>query len=317
MIDTIPFRVPNEFLVEQALGTVKRYGAILKDVETGRIVAHVQETGMLQRILDVGLSVEPSGASNILGLVQNAKIINQLNALQQSFQFLQSLQLVNIASSVAGIGVSAAGTALVLRRLNVVNQRLGRIEETVGKLPQQIRDLDIRKTLTEVKTALERLAGSAQRRDAEDVTRSAEERLHYAFDRLMAGTEETLKDEEPSPELLKTLLSGLSLCGSAQIRALYALDEMDNARAAARSQYQKVHTLSMSMPYDILLEKLQGNITQLDQLTVDFSELRYRFASVPDVTERLIDLGVDGPAYLARLEGENTHPILILPADDL
>lgn len=45
------FEVPRQFVAQVASGQVDRFGAILKEVATGRIVGHLQETGAMQGAL--------------------------------------------------------------------------------------------------------------------------------------------------------------------------------------------------------------------------------------------------------------------------
>ncbi len=65
---SIPFDTPASFLLPHSLGQVQRYGAILKDVSTGRIVAHLQETGALHSIT----SVAPNFLNPVSGIVNSA-----------------------------------------------------------------------------------------------------------------------------------------------------------------------------------------------------------------------------------------------------
>ena len=50
MTPLIPFRIPFDFAADVAVGKIVRYGAILKDAQTGRIVAHLQETGLFHSV---------------------------------------------------------------------------------------------------------------------------------------------------------------------------------------------------------------------------------------------------------------------------
>ena len=50
---------------------------------------------------------------------------------------LQALQLAGLATSVVGIGVTVAGTALMLRRLNALGRAVGRIEAKLDDLPRK------------------------------------------------------------------------------------------------------------------------------------------------------------------------------------
>jgi hypothetical protein len=47
----IPFKIPDGLLADVASGKVIRIGAMLHDADTGRIIAHLQETGALQNLL--------------------------------------------------------------------------------------------------------------------------------------------------------------------------------------------------------------------------------------------------------------------------
>lgn len=46
MFDKIPFDLPLQFLPGLATGKIVRYGAILKDAGTGRILGHLQESAL-------------------------------------------------------------------------------------------------------------------------------------------------------------------------------------------------------------------------------------------------------------------------------
>ena len=49
----IPFQIPDHLLARLATGEVVRIGAMLRDAGAGRILAHVQETGLLQGLVGV------------------------------------------------------------------------------------------------------------------------------------------------------------------------------------------------------------------------------------------------------------------------
>ena len=107
----IPFEIPAEFLSGVSSGNLVRYGGILKDVGSGQIVGHLQETGALQAAVRAGFSFDPTGATGLIGIVQDAVISKKIDAMQAMLGTMQSLQIATLASSVAGIGVTAATTA--------------------------------------------------------------------------------------------------------------------------------------------------------------------------------------------------------------
>lgn len=313
MAVAIPFTIPAEHLLDFATRDVKRYGAILKDTATGKIVGHVQETGLLGDLLQTGLSIDPSGASSLIGIVQNAQISNKLSALQDAVGTMQSLQLVNIASSVAGIGVTAVSTAMILHRLEGIGSQINTIEETVGGFPDRLRELDLRDTLARIRTTLERLDNVGNRLDPDPVVRRAEEKLHYGFDKLLDGVTVVMAMPKVDPDLLRSLLAGVSLCGAAQIKALFWLNELEEAEQQAKRQYCKFEQLSLACPQDVLAQKLAKDSAKVVGLGADMAEIRARIASLPSLSGRVAELGLHGRAYLERLAEEKEHPLLVLP----
>ena len=104
MSSVIPFIVPIKYLAGLQAGEFTRSGALLKDASNGQIVAHLQETGLVHKILQAGLSFDPSGTTDLIGVVQNAAISSKLNVMQQALGTIQILQYASLFSSVAGIG---------------------------------------------------------------------------------------------------------------------------------------------------------------------------------------------------------------------
>lgn len=67
MLSTIPFEIPAKFAAQLATGDLVRYGGLLKDVGTGQIVAHLQETGIAQSVLSSLVSGAPTPLSLVSG----------------------------------------------------------------------------------------------------------------------------------------------------------------------------------------------------------------------------------------------------------
>jgi len=62
---SIPFDVPRQFAAGLADGSLVRFGALLKDSGTGQVVAHLQETGVVPRLLS-GVSRLPLAPTELL-----------------------------------------------------------------------------------------------------------------------------------------------------------------------------------------------------------------------------------------------------------
>lgn len=310
---SIPFEIPSQFLSGLHTGDLVRYGTILKDAGTGQIVGHVQETGVLQKALQTGLSFDPTGATSLIGVAQNAAMMSKLNAMQAMMGTIQTLQIASLASSVVGIGVTAATAAIILKRLNEIDKSLESIEGSIAALPTKWREMDLRKKLVNVRTAADRLQEAEIRSDAEHVVRPVEEKLNYAFDELHNGICKVVVEAQVDASLLRSLLAGLALCGSAQIKALIWLDEKRAAESRARQQCALLQQLAFLMPRDVMSERVQGGAETALGISRDCSEIRLRIASQPDLLRTLTLHNIHGREFVERIHNEETQPLLILP----
>jgi hypothetical protein len=169
-------RIPGEFLANVASGQVVRYGCILKNVGNGQIVGHLKEVGNSISFLS-RLPMNPlSGLSSMAQVGQWIDTHQQLAKIQQTLNTLQLIGTVGAVSSVAGLGVSVVGFAMVLRRL-------GRLEDSLNtglkKLEAQVQEIDQHMNMlqmAELQAAWQQLEG-AHRTDHPDRTR---QQLHEA-----------------------------------------------------------------------------------------------------------------------------------------
>lgn len=310
---SILFDIPASLLSGIQSGELVRYGALLKDVSTGQIVGHLQETGALQKAFQTGLSFNPAGATGLIGIAQNAAISSKLNAMQAMMGTLQTMQIANLASSVVGIGVTAATAAMILNRLNEIDNTLAGIEGAITILPSKWREMDLRKILVGVKTATERLQEAEVRPDATIVVKEVEESLNYAFDELHDGICNVVIEAKIDADLLRSLLAGLALCGGAQIKSLIWLDMKEAAEHRSRQQCAKLQDLAFRMPRDVMAERMAGEAKQASSISRDCSEIRLRIASQPDLARILISQGIHGREYIERIQEEESEPLLFLP----
>lgn len=122
---TLPFEVPERF----GGPLYERFGAIIKEKATGRIVGHVQEA-FWGRVGDTLLQGGP------LDLLTDGLQIAQLAKLQRTVETVQTLATISATASVASLGVSVAGFALVLARLGRMDQKLDKVLAASRELRQ-------------------------------------------------------------------------------------------------------------------------------------------------------------------------------------
>ena len=314
----IPFQIPQHFIAAWQSGALEQVGALLKDVDTGKIVGHLQETGVFQHgasaLIGGPIGMTASVASQAIGHYQNHMMGHQLTAIQDSLGAMQSLQMLTAVSSVVGIGVTVASTAIILSKMKSIEGTLSGIEQKIDRLPSQWRDLNLAKTLGRIETQLERLQEVPLRKDAGPVLQKVEEELHSGFNDLHSGVRQVVAEAEIDADLLQTLLAALALAGSAQFKALFELDDTKAALQRAQTQSAKMQSLAFEMPKDLMARRISGEPERAAQVSASAGQIRMIMASRPSFTENLIARDVSGFQYLRALDEEQESPLLVLPS---
>lgn len=112
------FIIPSEFESKVLSGEYIRYGTIIKN-SAGKIVGHLKETGIESILKDMKIPTNPLSAGT--EVIKVASGIAQNFQLREMSKLLESMQLVNnigAIASVATLGVSVAGFAVVTHKLN-------------------------------------------------------------------------------------------------------------------------------------------------------------------------------------------------------
>ena len=147
---------PLEFVVPKQFSDAtvyKRIGAIIFEKVSGKIVGHVQELGGWRLIESLPL---PSG--NPLGLAMKAVQSAQLHKIQETVNIIQTMATIGAVASVASLGVSIAGFAMVLSRLDRMEGQLDALLDRTEAVHQAVRRLDVKgdlRTRAQLQAALE------------------------------------------------------------------------------------------------------------------------------------------------------------------
>ena len=155
--------IPEAFSTAYKLGKVVRYGTVLKDVNTGKIVAHLAES---KNLIDLISKIPANPAQMVTGLVNaassvatNYQLYNQ--SIQLAEQGKQLSQLAEQVTSLAGltkfaVGLSGVGAiasvatfALCATKFKAIDNRLNNIETKVDavfdRLERQERNTEKRR----------------------------------------------------------------------------------------------------------------------------------------------------------------------------
>ncbi|MCE6967034.1 hypothetical protein [Cereibacter sphaeroides] len=323
---TYSFAIPLEFQAMWEAGKLIRRGALLINAHGGGIVAHLQETGALSAVQPLrsilsAITGATSMGSLLTGAVciyQNEQIKHRIDAMQQTLGIMQGLQVATLAGSIASLGVSAAGTAIVCRRLELLRSEVQATQDSVQAFHEEWRANELQQLLERAANRVERVDSAVARIDGKTVLNEAEQVLHETFDAMHNRVRMIYARDAVSIEHLKLLLDGMAVAGGAQIKALFLLDDPMAVKDQAIWQFRKLASLTTAMPADVLAQRLGGtdeSEKHARDFTVMLSEARNRVASLPSLVDQLDHRGISTRTYLEAAESQTEAPLMILPTE--
>lgn len=232
----IPMEIPAHLFQGVVDGTLIRIGCTVRDVATGQVVAHLKELAGVSRLLcEFPLNPMLGGADTLLQLGQWIDTHSQLKHIQGMLQKLQLVSTVGAVASVAGLGVSVGGFALVLRRLarleQNLNQGLDKVRVEVERLNHRMDMLELAK----LRTAWDQLVGATSttdKRRREDLLKDAEKTFHEYrnyYHSLINGLRPTFRTELTLPQV-RELFGRFIACGVAELDANFLLGDFEQWR---------------------------------------------------------------------------------------
>jgi hypothetical protein len=332
----IPFKVPEAYLTDVAAGALRRIGTTLRDTQTGRIVAHLQETGTYLAKLGAG---NPAGL--LLGggnLASSLAANRQLEQVKSMLSGLQMLGAATLAASVVGVGVSAAGFALVLRRLAGLE---GQVRAAgADALAARVAAERVEAQWSAAQRALvEHLLGRAEeaweRSDAVSVWREVEGPLDLAqcyWRHLVAGQGDGGLFLDPRFEFAQAAAAyeAVLVLAHARVQVLLLLEERRAARRclAEALEWHGVTVLPLE-PERVAAARaraLAGSaglretdarlqlLRHTERFKATVREVHLNLGTAPELVADLERRGISGREYVEAIRGERERPLLLLPA---
>jgi hypothetical protein len=128
---TVLRQIPKEFLVGIATGDYRVLGSVIQSVGSGRIIGHLQETSALISLLGSPPLMLAEMGLQVADVVQNEQI-------KAAISVVQSLQVASLALGGISIGVSIAGTALLVRRIAKIETKIDAIMPELAAITRGI-----------------------------------------------------------------------------------------------------------------------------------------------------------------------------------
>ena len=328
MLGPIPFEIPAKYAGDLASGSLVRAGALLKDTSSGQIVAHLQETGLAQKLINKAVisPFSPLQALNTpASLVANAQLM-QLKAMVEG---LQTLQFVNFGATVAGIGLSAMGFVLMNRKLNSLQSQMETFASRVEDRFQELHERELRSHYSRIHGLFK------QANSAHSLTNSVAEWQRISG--VLADESAYFQGEVAhfiqskifDNELFSALSQSYVLCNNGRIECLVLARELQAAHKVSQdvaSEYnnifdplipiQLVHKSknlisNKEMPFDQLL---RNEIVDMRNLVNNLRDVQDVAASKPYLMETLIERGIDGYEYIQAITNEKEQALLLIEA---
>lgn len=331
--------VPPELVEGVVSGMYKVTGSVVRDVASGRGVAFLQETSLMQTLMDnafKGFGATVGGGFSPLGLIaviQNQQIKSRLAEVQSSLALLQNLQIGSLAVSGLGLGVSVAGFAVVLNRLKGIEAHLSSMEAKIEKVTKDRRSDDLRMIFADVRTQLVTVDTLSARSSKVHAAEAAERALATSAGRLEVHFQqhsETMQSGKLTTadlEMLWAIAAAIRICHEAGLRALFGINELDAASQLADRRAAGTLDLAQPLSPDALArlcaqgesdpqrfsEVRRASMPQAEALTTGLRDTVAVVASQAELARHLVANGISGPTYLAETAGETSSALLMLP----
>lgn len=272
----ISFQIPSEFIGLVNSGQLVRYGTILKDVSSGHVVGHLKEAGELSKILsELPIPMNPiSGGVNVASnIAQNF----QLHEISKTLESLQMINNIGAIASVATLGVSVAGFAVVTNKLNKLDEKLDVILEKLDVVKEILEELQMKQEVlefAEVKTASEQLHNALFTEDEQrrrELLTEANKTFHkYKNYYLKIAQNHNLWEDGQLPlEVANEFYSRYITCVMGQLYSEFLLGDLSSFREAWKLISKEVMDISKFDKVQALRVRSDNNVSNLYETNYD------------------------------------------------
>lgn len=326
MVEQILFEVPAKFATGMADGSIVRIGTLLKDSVSGQILSHVQETGLVQKLLS-NTSLLPFPPLSALDLVSSSYANVQLHQLKTLVEGLQILQYANIGLAATGLGVSVLGFLMISQKLKGLESAITQLSAKMDKHFQELAEKHLRHKFANIYVLFERAEQASFLRSPAQAWLTIEGHLAMESGFLRSEIGHHLTQNSFNSDWFNKMTSALAMCNAARIQCLLQANELDAAQHASSviadnysdlfdplSATQLAARLTEaehdSRENDLLLFK--SNQVKAAQMMLGLREMTDAAMTQPLLLEHLVSKEISGPAYLGAIKAQEQHAIILL-----
>lgn len=327
----IPFIIPTEFSLGIADGSIVRFGSLLKDASSGKILGHLQETGIGQKLLSdiVTAPFSPLAPFNIASDIYTNIQISQIKTMIAS---LQMLQFVNLGAALTGIGVSVVG-------FNLINQKLTKLEKHIVDIKDQLDqhfkcliDRELRAHFSRIKSLLIEAQTALSLTNPTNTFMFIASRLSEEAGYFRGELVNMLNQDGFNNELFINFTQGMLTCNSARLECFLLSNELEAAKANAKQMGQELSDISHAIEPSILTQKSLGSSGINNNVSsVTYRAKQQEMVSLvkglrdatdvaqtrPFLIDTLIRNDINGRDFIQSLQDEKEHPLFIVSSNSL
>jgi hypothetical protein len=338
MIPPLLFEVPSLLQSQVMSGALRQVGALILNPQTGRIVAHLQETGDAQQLSTLLINAGPSAFSAIaspLSAVGSIATYVQNRQILASLEALQGLQIGGLVLNGLGLGVSLAGFAVMSAKLDRLTVQIKAIDDRLARIESRIEDLH------DAEIQRDFVALRAVCKQIDDAWSVANPSLEWSaaagvLYQLEARFFDRARQAQNAPTLaidrFESFIDAALLASAGLVSVRTAMDDLNAAQIAAADTVNSLNSLTNRIGIlelvDIRLRKdmgltLAGKIDALARHRVEaFAHLALFRAredqafSASHTISYLNRSGYSGRAYLEALRESKEAPIAIVKHEE-
>jgi hypothetical protein len=323
LTSTLLRQIPDAARMGLATGDLKVFGSVIRSVADGRIRYHLQETSGLASLLKAGVP-----ALDPVSLLMQGVTVAQNEQIKSALSVVQSLQFGSLVLGAANLGVSVAGTALVLSRIKVLEQKIDALApqlEIIARGVEALRQDRIAEDFTRLRTLGDQLDECWLLDDA------AREWSAIARDAHLLSDSFTRRALEAGPVAGDPFATAFAIASSVRVTARLAAGEDEAARRAASQRAETMIDLGRGLQLAPLTleamrgkaeiggsrqwqEKYEATAANLQPLVGAARERELSAATSLTTLEALAERDIRGRQWLEAARQEVDVPLLILPA---
>jgi len=322
----IPFIIPDVFSVGVASGKIIRFGTVLKDASSGQIIAHLQETGLGQKLLS-GASTVPFSPLGAINLASSTYTNIQITQLKSMVSSLTMMNFATLGATLTGLGVSIVGFILIKKKLDALEKQIFDIKNQLDRNFKDIFEREIRTHYSSIQTLLNELQIAHTLRNPTNILMSISSRLAEESGYFKGELNYILEQEKFDKNIFQNFLQAMTTCNSVRLECFLLANELDTANASARQSGQELSFFSNKLEPNILTERTfgsnwkSGNVSSVVYRAKQ-QEMKNFVSGLRDATEvaetkpflidTLIKNDINGRDYIQSLQDERDRPLLIL-----